>query len=268
VQLEARQALSQQARIDCFLIRAAVFSPSAADKKPVQWRSTMAIKQLQKNAVPERACTLIRLLDPDQIDAAPSGVTRIAVVVHVVWNKASQNMSDAQIASQISVLNGHYRRSQPDLNHAPAPFLPLAADLRIEFLLADVDPDGAPSSGIERRQTSVSSFCRDDAVKSLAGGGAPAWPADRYLNIWVCQLDNGLLGYAQGPGGPVATDGVVILHSAFGTIGTAMPPLHLGRTATDEIGRWLNLNHLWGGRACYGNSSNDSHGDIVMHEID
>jgi hypothetical protein len=223
----------------------------------------MPISHLQKNAAPELACTLIRLLDPDQIDIVPSGVTRIPVVVHVVWNTVSQNMSDAQIASQISVLNRHYRRSHSDLNHAPAPFLPLADDLRIEFFLAEVDPDGAASTGIERRQTSVTSFCRDDAVKSQASGGAHAWPADRYLNIWVCQLGAGLLGYAQCPGGPVATDGVVILHSAFGTIGTAA--CHMGLTAIDEIGRWLNLDHLWGSRVCYGNSAN---GAIAMHEID
>jgi hypothetical protein len=225
----------------------------------------MAIKQSQENAGSRRACTLIRLLDPGQIDAASGAVTRIAVVVHVVWNTASQNVSDAQIASQISVLNGHYRRSLPDVSAAPAPFLPLAADLRIEFFLARVDPDGAPSTGIERRQTGVAWFTEDDAVKSQAGGGVPAWPADRYLNIWVCPLGGGLPGYAQCPGGPVATDGVVILHSAFGTIGTAAPPFHPGRTAIDEVGRWLSLDQRWGRSVCHRSGSN---GVVVMHEID
>ena len=69
---------------------------------------------------------------------------------------------------------------------------------------------------------------------------------DQYLNTWVGPLTGGLLGYAQFPGGPAATDGVVIRHSAFGTVGTAAPPFHLGRTATHEIGHWLNLNHIWG----------------------
>jgi hypothetical protein len=62
----------------------------------------------------------------------------------------------------------------------------------------------------------------------------------------VCSLGNGLLGYAQFPGGPAATDGVVILNTAFGTIGTATAPFDLGRTATHEVGHWLNLNHIWG----------------------
>ncbi|MEG1324233.1 MAG: M43 family zinc metalloprotease [Janthinobacterium sp.] len=186
--------------------------------------------------------------------AGRSGVTQIPVVVHVVWNTAAQNISDAQIASQIDVLNRDFRRVNPDVNSTPAPFLPLTADARVEFALATIDPNGAATSGIERRQTTVASFGADDAVKSQATGGMNAWPADTYLNIWVCQLGGGLLGYAQFPGGPAATDGVVILQSAFGTSGTAAPPFHLGRTATHEIGHWLNLNHIWGddGTGCSG----------------
>jgi Pregnancy-associated plasma protein-A/Repeat of unknown function (DUF346) len=195
-----------------------------------------------------------RLYEHGAQAAARAGVTRIPLVVHVVWNTAAQNISDAQVASQIDVLNRDYRRSNPDVSGTPAPFQPLTADARVEFFLATVDPNGAPTSGIERRQTTVASFADDDAVKSQATGGMNAWPADRYLNIWVCQLGGGLLGYAQFPGGPPATDGVVILHSGFGTTGTAAPPFNLGRTATHEIGHWLNLNHIWGddGTGCSG----------------
>jgi ABC-type taurine transport system substrate-binding protein len=186
--------------------------------------------------------------------AQRTGVTRIPVVVHVVWNTAAQNISDAQVASQIDVLNRDFRRANPDVGTTPAPFLPLATDSRIEFFLANTDPSGAPSSGIERRQSSVASFSDNDAVKSAATGGMDAWPANNYLNVWVCPLGDGLLGYAQFPGGPANTDGVVILQSAFGTSGTAAAPFNLGRTATHEIGHWLNLNHIWGddGTGCAG----------------
>jgi hypothetical protein len=183
-----------------------------------------------------------------------TGVTRIPVVVHVVWNTAAQNISDAQIASQIDVLNRDFRRTNPDVAITPAPFLPLTADSRVEFALASTAPNGAPTSGIQRRQTTVASFSSNDAVKSAASGGIDAWPAANYLNMWVCALGGGLLGYAQFPGGPANTDGVVILHSGFGTNGTAAPPFNLGRTATHEIGHWLNLNHIWGddGTGCSG----------------
>ena len=230
--------------------------------KPPQLRrcGTMEVHRRLLSTVPEYA----RKRDEIEIHAQRyelgertsqrSGVTRIPVVVHVVWNTPAQNIADAQISSQIDVLNRDYRRSNPDVSITPAPFLPLTSDARVEFFLANIDPNGAPTSGIERRQTSVVSFSDNDAVKAAGTGGMNAWPAQRYLNLWVCPLGGGLLGYAQFPGGPAATDGVVILHSGFGTNGTAAAPFNLGRTATHEIGHWLNLNHIWGddGTGCSG----------------
>jgi pregnancy-associated plasma protein-A len=105
-------------------------------------------------------------------------------------------------------------------------------------------------SEVTRTQTMEDSFSDDDGVKRVA----PARPADTYLNVWVCQLGGGLLGYAQFPGGPAETDGVVILHSGFGTTGTAAAPFNRGRTTTHEVGHWLNLRHIWGddGTGCAG----------------
>jgi hypothetical protein len=189
-----------------------------------------------------------------------TGCTEIPVVVHVVHRNATENISDAQIQSQIEVLNADFRATNPDRSSTPAVFTPLIGDARVTFKLADVDPDGNASDGITRTSTSNSSFTSNtDNVKSASTGGADAWPADRYLNIWTCgNLRNAmglpLLGYAQFPGGLAATDGVVILHSAFGTTGTAAAPFNLGRTATHEIGHWLNLRHIWGddGTGCTG----------------
>jgi hypothetical protein len=183
------------------------------------------------------------------------GITGIPVVVHVVWNTQAQNISDAQIRSQIDVLNQDFRRTNPDSSQVPQVWQPVAADARIEFFLATTDPNGNPTTGIIRTQTQRTSFPQQgNPVKSAATGGADAWPADVYLNIWVCQLSSNLLGYAQFPGGPAQTDGVVILHSAFGTTGTAAAPFDRGRTATHEIGHWLNLFHTGGddGTGCNG----------------
>jgi hypothetical protein len=169
-----------------------------------------------------------------------AGCTEIPVVVHVVYKTDEQNISDAQVASQIDVLNADFRKRNADASSAPAPFAPLAGDARIQFALSEVT----------RTKTTEDSFSDDDAVKRVA----PASPADTYLNVWVCQLGGGLLGYAQFPGGPAATDGVVILHSGFGTTGTAAAPFNLGRTTTHEVGHWLNLRHIWGddGTGCAG----------------
>jgi len=183
-----------------------------------------------------------------------TGCTKIPIVVHVVYKTAAQNISDAQIKSQIDVLNADYRAKNTDISTVPAPFQPLIGDPRLQFELATTDPAGNPTSGITRTATAAASFSQDNAVKAAATGGADPWPADRYLNIWVCQLGGGLLGYAQFPGGPAATDGLVILHTAFGTTGTAAAPFNLGRTATHELGHWLNLRHIWGddGGGCSG----------------
>ena len=174
------------------------------------------------------------------------GVVHIPVVVHVVWKTATQNISDAQVKSQIDVLNHDFRATKADVGTVPPVFRHLVADTRVEFFLATTDPNGDPTDGIVRRATNVTSFSSNDAIKSGATGGSDAWPADRYLNIWVGQLGGGLLGYAQFPGGPAETDGVVVLHTAFGNTGTATPPFHLGRTTTHEIGHYLNLFHIWG----------------------
>jgi hypothetical protein len=181
-------------------------------------------------------------------------VTTIPVVVHVVFKTAAQNISDAQIHSQIDVLNRDFRKANPDNGNTPGVFAPLVADARIQFELASSDPAGQATNGITRTSTTVDSFSDDDKVKSASTGGADAWPRDNYLNLWVCQLGGGLLGYAQFPGGPAATDGVVILNTAFGTTGTAAAPFNLGRSATHEIGHWLNMRHIWGddGNACNG----------------
>lgn len=173
-------------------------------------------------------------------------VTKIPVVVHIVWNTPEQNISDDQIQSQIKVLNRDFRTKNSDVSQVPAPWKDLVTDPLIEFHLATQDPNGRPTNGITRTKTNVSSFSTDNSVKSKAKGGADPWPNDTYLNLWVCQISGGILGYAQFPGGPANTDGVVIAYTAFGTTGTAKSPFDLGRTATHEIGHWLNLKHIWG----------------------
>jgi hypothetical protein len=170
----------------------------------------------------------------------------IPVVVHVVYRSAAENISDAQIASQIDALNRDYSASNVDKTNAPAVWTGLIQDTQIRFALATKDPKGKPTNGITRTKTKATSFSTHDKMKHASMGGADAWPSSKYLNLWVCTLGGGLLGYAQFPGGSADTDGVAILNIAFGTTGTAKAPYNLGRTAVHEIGHWLNLNHIWG----------------------
>ena len=171
-----------------------------------------------------------------EFDAARARLVRIKTVVNVVYKTAEQNISDTQINSQIAALNKDYRAKNPDRNQTPTPWKGLVSDVRLEFRLVKVT----------RTQTTENTFTYDDGVKKASTGGIAPFEPKTHLNLWVCSLGGGLLGYAQFPGGPPATDGVVINYRAFGTSGTAQAPFDKGRTATHEIGHYFNLRHIWG----------------------
>ena len=174
----------------------------------------------------------------------------IPVVVHVVYRTPQEMITAAQVLSQITALNRDYSAANPDRANVPTCWAKLASGTGISFALTTLDPGGNPTSGITYTQTTAASFVPNDpAVKTTAEGGCDPWPADTYLNIWVCNLAGGILGYGTFPGTPAALDGVVIQHTAFGTTGTAASPFNLGRTAVHEIGHWLNLTHIWGDTA-------------------
>ncbi|WP_420459277.1 M43 family zinc metalloprotease [Neolewinella sp.] len=172
--------------------------------------------------------------------ALSGGILTIPVIVHVVYRMSTENISDAQINSQIRVLNEDFRRLNADRTNTPADFRSVATDSEIEFCLTQVN----------RVATTRTSFGTNDAVKSASTGGADAINPQQSLNIWVCVIGGSILGYAQFPGGPSATDGVVLDYRYVGTTGTAQAPFNLGRTATHEVGHWLNLRHIWGDGGC------------------
>ncbi len=193
-------------------------------------------------------------------------IVTIPVVVHVLYDNATANISDAQIASQIAVLNSDFARTNADYANLPSAFASIGGIPDIQFCMAQRDPSGNATTGIIRKSTTKTAFdANTDDAKSATTGDA-AWNASNYLNLWVVPslkagTTTGILGYAQFPGGPASTDGVVIAHSYFGTTGTAVAPFNKGRTGTHEVGHWLNLFHIWGddNGACTGSDqSNDT----------
>lgn len=175
-------------------------------------------------------------------------IITIPVVFHVVYNTPAQNISDAQLLSQLEVLNRDYAKLNSDTNLIPAVWKTIAANTQIQFCLAQRDPNGNPSTGITRTSTSVTAFngSADTRIYFTAQGGHDIWDRDKYLNIYTCNLGGGLLGYAQFPGGNPQTDGTVNLYTAVGNTGNVNPPYDKGRTVTHEVGHWLNLFHIWG----------------------
>lgn len=142
-------------------------------------------------------------------EANPQKQTRavktIPVVFHIVYNTNAQNVSDAQIQSQLAVLNADFRKLNADWTNTPAAFQGLVADCEVQFCLAQQNSNGNATTGINRVSTNVTSFSTNNAVKYTAQGGANIWDRNKYLNIWVCNLSGGVLGYAQFPGGAAAT---------------------------------------------------------------
>ncbi|CAN5764336.1 hypothetical protein BH11BAC7_BH11BAC7_13430 [soil metagenome] len=181
-------------------------------------------------------------------------VITIPVVFHIVYSNATENIPTSRITAQMDVLNKDYRRANTDTNLIPGIWKSIAVDCEINFCLAQRTPLGTWSDGIERRQSSTTSWSMNDDMKYASTGGLNIWDKTKYLNIWICKLSNNILGYSTFPPGNASEDGVVLDYRYVGTTG-ATAPYNKGRTATHEIGHWLNLRHIWGddGMSCSGN---------------
>lgn len=207
----------------------------------------------------------------------------VPIVVHVIHNGepvgTGSNISDAQILSQITVLNNDYQRLNADAADTPAEFVPVAGKFPITFVMAKQDPDGNATNGIRRVKGTQSSWDISDnyALKAL-----DYWPAEDYLNIWVTTLSNGLLGYTQLPVSSTLqglsdssndrlTDGVVIHYQAFGAGNgfNLQSKYNLGRTATHEAGHFFGLRHVWGDdNSCDTTNSKDFVKDTPIQNSD
>ena len=169
-----------------------------------------------------------------------NGVLEIPVVYNVLYRTTAENVSLAQLQSQIDVLNKDFNATNSDYNTANNPYSSVRANVGIRFVLDQVI----------RKSTTKTSWGTADAMKKSTQGGINPTSATTKLNFWVCTIGGGILGYAQFPGGASSTDGVVCDGKYVGTTGTATYPFNLGRTATHEIGHWMNLRHIWGDATC------------------
>lgn len=186
------------------------------------------------------------------------GQITIPVVVHVIYRTDAENITVAQIQSQIDALNRDYNKQNTDITKIPTEFSGVAADCQIRFQLAVRDPQAKPTTGIMRYATNKIAWGATDDVKKPNKGGFANWDPTKYLNIYVCNVGDGILGYASFPSSPAYLDGVVIDYTVFGTIGTARVPFNKGRTCVHEVGHWLNLVHTWGDLDCGTDYVNDT----------
>ncbi len=167
-------------------------------------------------------------------------VYTIPVVFHILHQNGTENISDAQIHDQMRILNEDFRKLNADNANTVAAFQGISADSEIEFKLAQKDPNGNCTNGIDRIYTA-------ETVIGDDGSKLNQWPRNKYLNVWVVKtITSGAAGYAYLPGTTAAAnDGIMILNSYIGSIGTGN--IQKSHALTHEIGHYLNLNHTWGG---------------------
>lgn len=165
----------------------------------------------------------------------------IPIVFHVIHQNGTENISDAQIQDEVRILNEDYRKLNPDITAVVSSFTGVAADCEIEFRLAQKDPNGNCTNGIDRIFSPLTNSADDNSKLD-------PWPRNKYLNVWTVKTigTSGVAGYAYLPGTafPSTNDGVLILSDYIGSIGTGH--VSTSRALTHEIGHFLNLQHTWG----------------------
>ncbi len=220
---------------------------------------TVLEQQIQQDPQREQTLRDLETLTENYIrenGAGRNNQTRvIPVYIHVLYRTSNENISNAQIQSQIDVMNRDFGGQNADLAQVPSAFQSVTStNSGIQFTIA----------GIYRKQTSKSSWGTNDAMKYTSQGGRAPITPNTHLNIWICNIGSGILGYAQFPGGSASTDGVVISPQFFGSsdFGNSFylsAPFDKGRTAVHEVGHYLNLRHIWGDGGCsYDDYVNDT----------
>lgn len=173
----------------------------------------------------------------------------VSVVVHVLYATTTENIPDGQAQSGVYVLTQAFSMANPDIGTVPTAFKNLIGNPEVHFCLASVDPWGLPTTGITRTEITGNMKVETDYYNP-AKGGVAAWDPKRYLNIWVVDLPNGLLGFAYPPGAAPSpsADGIVVDYRCMGNNGTAQynTPHHLGKTLVHEAGHYFGLQHIWG----------------------
>ncbi len=247
--------------IRVLVVLSTVFIFQLADAQ--QWCGTMENvyrKMQQDPAVQLRYQNLLDTLSEQYMNAparstnAVTDIIYIPVVFHIIHNGKAvgtgENISDAQIQTQIDAMNLHYNFLDPNIANVPAPFQSAVANCHIKFCLAKFDPQGNPTTGIERLQFSQATWNTQDDIDNTLKP-ATIWDHTKYLNIWSVKMggdltSQGILAYATLPYIANATDdGVVARSNVIGTINT-IAGYQLGKTITHEVGHWLGLLHTWG----------------------
>lgn len=213
----------------------------------------------------------INALNNKKVEAEFGKIT-IPVVVHIIYGDSSEIPSLEDINEQIAGLNRDFNGEAWLLEeNTSEDFSKLVGDFRMKFKLATTDPEGNETTGITYTETELDEFSMDfEEAKFDVLGGKNSWNTDKYLNIWVCDLEWGLRGYAQFPGDLAKTDGVVVDYTDFGVADSVMTEdsvMHAQHwtVLTHEVGHWMGLYHIWGDNICGDDEIDDTPQQMTPH---
>ena len=189
---------------------------------------------------------------------ADDEIYTIPVVTHIIHDGSEigkgSNISEERVFQQIQILNQDFGRTNADASETLPGFRAAAANTGIQFVLAKQDPEGMPTTGVERVRGSKPSFSVSELALIASHGN---WPQDDYFNIYVTNLRapylgqaefpfSNLEGIASGANNRALIDGVYIDYEFFGLNDDTGNFDSHGRTTTHETGHFLGLRHLWG----------------------
>lgn len=171
----------------------------------------------------------------------------VAVVFHILQSPGQAVVSEQQVYQQLAILNQDFDRDKEQKHPADIleKFADRSAKMEVSFCLPQTDPMGEVTTAIQALAVDSVAWSTQDNLKYAETGGADAWDPDQYINVWVVSLAGGVSGYAQGPGGPRATDGIVIDYRYFGVGDSTRLPYAEGKTLTHLMGSYLGLQELW-----------------------
>ena len=238
-------------KLNCYLLLVFLtlsVSISAQEEAPLRKFYTQKVQaRIETNAAVQEARSAIeREVEEAKRSKQPKKLI-VPVVFHILYSGATAYPNNDQVASQLTALNRDFASSEYSSKKSKdgTDVTAYVADTEITFCVPQKDPNGKKTTGINYVATDTVTWGDSDGMKSELTGGTGPWDPDRYLNVWVVRLADSISGWAQMPGGPKGTDGIVLDYRFFGTEGTAAAPYDEGKTLTHLIGNYLNLFDLW-----------------------
>lgn len=216
----------------------------------------------------------------DPVNFVPGvDVVYLPVVVHVIHSGEpvgmGPNLSDERILRQIEILNEDFRKREGTRGYNNHPD---GGDAMMEFVLARQTPEGDPSNGINRIDTTQVKV-PNMGYNQNHFAQYSYWDPSLYINIWTTPLPEStqclVLGSSSGPKtdlpgtellvlpGPKDAEGIMINWIHFGESDIDCHAKY-GRTLTHEMGHYFGLLHPWGAMDC---DFNDYCGDTPAVDV-